>query len=106
MSKASKGKGGRKREGNDDAREEIIKMRHIISAANAQRHFLGPNASSDCTGAHNRLEFSHNTISSYKLHSKVAQGLLQNPNTKCLTSYNEKGMHMWDPLTLKQHFKN
>jgi hypothetical protein len=23
-----------------------------------------------------------------------------------LTSYNEKGMHMWDPLTLKQHFKN
>jgi hypothetical protein len=77
-----------------------------MSNANAQKFFLGPNASADEIGAHNRLEFSHNTISSYKLHSKVAQGLLMNPNTKCLTSYNEKGMHMWDPLTLKQHFKN
>ena len=36
----------------------------------------------------------------YQEHSKLAQGILYNPNAMVFTSYNEKGIHVWHPRAM------
>ena len=41
----------------------------------------------------------------YQGHSKVADGIIYNPNAKVFTSYNEKGIHVWNPTDGKRIFQ-
>lgn len=52
-----------------------------------------------------RLEFSQKTIVDYTNHSKVANSVIYNPNARCFASYNEKGIHVWNPETGKRIFE-
>ena len=40
----------------------------------------------------------------YTKHSKQAKGIIYNENTRCFTTWNDKGMHVWHPDTAEQLF--
>ncbi len=52
-----------------------------------------------------RLEFAHQTNARYIKHSKVATSVMFNENTRCFTSFNEKELCVWNPLTSETLFK-
>ena len=52
-----------------------------------------------------RLEFNHAIMARYTDHSKLANGILYNPNAMVFTSYNEKGIHVWHPETIEKLFQ-
>ena len=52
-----------------------------------------------------RLEFASNTIAEYLGHSKMATGIIYNPNAMCFASFNEKGIHVWNKETCTKIFQ-
>jgi len=70
------------------------------SSAQREQNELGHQPRNDL-----RLEFSESTICEYTQHSKTATGILYNPNARCFTSYNEKGIHVWNPQTGQRIFE-
>jgi len=51
-----------------------------------------------------RLEFSHTIHNAYFGHQKMAKGIIYNANTHCFTTYNEKAIHVWHPITSEKIF--
>ena len=52
-----------------------------------------------------QLEFSHQEVCTYTQHFKMVNGIMLNRNTRCFTSYNERGLIVWNPETLETLFK-
>lgn len=52
-----------------------------------------------------RLEFTHQSKCVYSRHQKVAYNVMLNPNTRCFTSYNDKELVVWNPMTEKTLFR-
>lgn len=51
-----------------------------------------------------RLDFSHTIHNSYYGHKMLAKGIIFNKNTNCFTTYNDKAIHVWHPMTSEKLF--
>ena len=52
-----------------------------------------------------RLEFNHKIMIEYHEHTKLPKDLIFNPNSRTFTSFNEKGVHIWNPETGENLFQ-
>lgn len=52
-----------------------------------------------------QLEFSHQLQCHFTRHAKTAKGVLLNKNTRCFTSWNERGLIIWNPETMETLFR-
>ena len=51
------------------------------------------------------MEFSQSTIVEYTQHNKCPTGVMYNENAGCFASYNEKGIHVWNPKNGRRIFE-
>jgi hypothetical protein len=96
---ATKKKDKSKQEKEKNDRELIDIMRKLLDEAYHGRVFSSQNQDNM------RLEFSHVVNASYFGHQLMAKQVIFNPNTHCITTCNDKSIHVWHPTSGKRLFE-
>jgi hypothetical protein len=87
------GKGRLKPDHRRNDRENIDLMRRLFNDATKNQVFQ------DNTDESVRLEFSYCMQTSYIKHQVIPKEIILNPNTHCMTTSNDRQIHVWHPVT-------